>query len=163
MPQFNPEFFASQLVWLGIVFVLLYLIMSRLVLPRIGEVLEERSERIADDLDKAESLKKEAEGVIAAYEAALEKARGEASAVLAQAGQEVSEMAANRQAEFARGLAEKTAAAEERIAKAKEEAKAQIRDIAVGAASEVVSKLTGSSADESAISGSVDAALKEPR
>ena len=43
---------------------LLYLIMSRLVLPRIGEVLEERSERIADDLDKAESLKKEAEGVI---------------------------------------------------------------------------------------------------
>ncbi len=163
MPQFDPEFFASQLVWLGIIFVILYLVMSRLVLPRIGEVLEERSERIADDLDKAESLKKEAEGVISAYEAALEKARGEASAVLAQAGQEVAEMASKRQAEFARDLAEKTAAAEERIAKAKEDAKAQIRDIAVGAAGEVVSKLTGSAADDAAIAGSVDAALKEPR
>ena len=163
MPQFNPEFFASQLVWLGIIFVLLYLVMSRLVLPRIGEVLEERSERIANDLDKAESLKKEAESVIAAYEAALEKARGEASAVLGKAGQEVAEMAARRQGEFARVLAEKTAAAEERIAKAKQDAKAQIRDIAIGAAGEVVAKLTGGAADEAAIAGPVDAALKESR
>ena len=163
MPQFDPYWFASQLMWLGIIFVILYLVMSRLVLPRIGEVLEERSERIADDLDKAGSLKKEAETVIAAYEEALQKARGEASAVLAQAGQEVAEMASKRQAEFARGLAEKTAAAEERIAKAKEDAKAQIRDIAIGAAGNVVERLTGTSADESAIAGSVDAALKEPR
>ena len=163
MPQFEPYWFASQLMWLAIIFVVLYLVMSRLVLPRISEVLEERSERIADDLDKAGELKKEAESVIASYEAALEKARGEASAVLAQAGQEVAELAAKRQAEFARGLAEKTAAAEQRITKAKEDAKAQIRDIAVGAAGEVVERLTGGSADEKAVSGSVDAALKETR
>ena len=163
MPQFDPYWFASQLMWLGIIFVILYLVMSRLVLPRIGEVLEERSERIADDLDKAGSLKKEAETVIAAYEEALQKARGEASAVLAQAGQEVAEMASRRQAEFAQGLAEKTAAAEQRIAAAKEEAKAQIREIAIGAAGDVVERLTGSAADDSAIAGSVDAALKESR
>ena len=106
MPQLDPTYFASQIFWLTVVFVFLYLVMSRLVLPRIGEVLEERSERIADDLDKAESLKKEAEGVIAAYEEALTKARGEASAVLAQAGQEVADMAAKRQADFARDLAD---------------------------------------------------------
>jgi len=163
MPQFDPYWFASQLVWLGIIFVFLYLVMSRLVLPRIGEVLEERSERIADDLEKAEALKKDAEKVIAAYEAALQEARGEASAVLARAGQEVAELAARRQAEFARGLAEKTAAAEQRITKAKDDAKAQIRDISVAAAGDIVERLTGVSADESAIAGSVDSALEETR
>ena len=163
MPQFEPYWFASQLFWLGIIFVFLYLVMSRLVLPRIGEVLEERSERIADDLEKAETLKKDAEKVIAAYEAALQEARGEASAVLAQAGQEVAEMAARRQAEFARSLAEKTATAEQRIAKAKDDAKAQIRDISVAAAGDIVERLTGVPADEGAIAGSVDSALKETR
>ncbi len=163
MPQFDPQYFASQLFWLAVIFVFLYLVMARLVLPRIAEVLEERSERIADDLDKAESLKKEAESVIAAYEAALAKARGEASAVLAQTSQEVAEMAAKRQAEFARGLAEKASAAEQRIAKAKEDAKTQIRGIAIAAAGDIVERLTGATADENAIAGSVDAALKESR
>lgn len=163
MPQFDPQYFASQIFWLAVIFAALYMVMGRLVLPRIAEVLEERSERIADDLDKAESLKKEAETVIAAYEAALEKARGEASAVLAQTGQEIAELAARRQAEFASGLAEKTAAAEQRIAKAMEDAKAQIRGIAITAAGDIVERLTGVSADEGSISGSVDTALKGSR
>ena len=163
MPQFDPQFFASQIFWLAVIFGILYLVMGRLVLPRIAEVLEERSERIADDLEKAETLKKEAETVIAAYEAALQQARGEAAALLSQAGQEVADLAARRQAEFARGLAEKTAAAEQRIARAKDEAKSQIRDIAVTAAGGVVERLTGLKADEAALAGRVDAALKESR
>ena len=163
MPQFDPYWFASQLVWLGIIFVFLYLVMSRLVLPRIGEVLEERSERIADDLEKAEALKKDAEKVIAAYEAALAGGPRRGQRGPGRAGQEVAELAARRQAEFARGLAEKTAAAEQRIAKAKDDAKAQIRDISVAAAGDIVERLTGVSADESAIAGSVDSALKETR
>lgn len=163
MPQFDPTWFASQLFWLAVIFASLYLVMARLVLPRIAEVLDERSERIADDLEKAETLKKEAESVIAAYEAALAKARGEASAILAQTSQEVAELATKRQAEFTKGLADKAAAAEQRIAKAKEDARTEIRGIAIGAAGIIVERLTGATADETAITGSVDAALKEPR
>lgn len=78
MPQLDPEFFGPQLVWLTITFVALYLVLSKLVLPRIGDVLEARQGRIADDLDEAERLRKDSETVLAEYEAALTEAREQA-------------------------------------------------------------------------------------
>lgn len=161
MPQFDPTFFATQVFWLAVAFVILYLLMTRVALPRITEVLEERSNRIADDLEKAATLKQEAEGVIAAYEAAVAKARSQAATVIGVATQEISEISAKRQAEFAADLARQVTAAERRIAAAKNEAKAQIRDIAVGAALDVAVKLTGASPDQAAVGRIVDSVLKE--
>ncbi|NNG04703.1 MAG: F0F1 ATP synthase subunit B' [Inquilinus sp.] len=160
MPQFDPQYFASQIFWLAVSFAILYWLMARFVLPRIAEVLEERSERIADDLEKAETLKTEAEAVIEAYEAALAKARGEASGLLAKAAQEIAEVSAQRQAEFAAALAKKTQAAEDRIATAKQEATAQVRDIAVDAARAITDRLVGAAPDEAAAAAEVDTALK---
>lgn len=160
MPQFDPSTFASQIFWLAIIFAALYVLMARVALPRIAEVLEERSERIADDLERAESLKKEADAVIEQYEAALAKARGEASSVLAQAAQEIAEVSAKRQAEFSAELGRKTDEAEARIAKAKDEAKAHVREIAVGVTSEITSKLIGVEPAEDEVAKSVDAQLK---
>lgn len=160
MPQFDPSTFASQIFWLAIVFTALYVLMARVALPRIAEVLEERSERIADDLERAESLKKEADAVIEQYEAALAKARGEASSVLAQAAQEIAEVSAKRQAEFSAELGRKTDEAEARIARAKDEAKSHVREIAVGVTSEITSKLIGVEPGEDEVAKSVDAQLK---
>jgi F-type H+-transporting ATPase subunit b len=161
MPQFDPSWFISQIFWLAVTFTIMYLLMSRLVLPRIGEVLEERSERLAADIDKAEALKKEADGVVAQYEAELAKAREQATKVLAQASQEISEIASRRQQEFGAELARKTADAEARIEAAKAEAKAQVRDIAQAAAGDIVEKLTGSSPTDQTVTRNVDAAMKE--
>ena len=78
MPQLDLATFTPQLVWLGITFILLYLVMWRVALPRIGEVLEERQNRIQHDLDEAGRLKGEAEQALADFETSLSEARSKA-------------------------------------------------------------------------------------
>lgn len=160
MPQFDPTSFASQLFWLAVTFIALYFLLSRLVLPRISEVMEKRSERIANDLERAEALKTETEAVIEAYEAALAKARSEASAVIAKATSDIATLSATRQAEFGEELAMRMVAAEERISKAKQQAESQIREIAVDIAADVAERLTGRAIDAESAAQAVDTQMK---
>ncbi len=159
MPQFDPSTFPTQIFWLILSFVALYFLLSRIAIPRIAEVLDERSSRIANDVEKAAALRQETEAVIADYEAAVAKARNQATSVIAQVNQEIADLAAKRQAEFGAELARKITAAETRITRAKTEAKAQVRDIAIEVAGEVAAKLTGTPADPAAVAKAVDAAL----
>ena len=161
MPQFDPSSFASQIFWLLLTFAIFYWLMSRVAIPRIAEVLEARSERITNDLERAEHLKKETEGVIKAYEAALSKARGEASEVIGQAQQEIAALVAERQSAFLTRLARGVEEAESQVAQAKEEAKAQIRDIAIETAAATMERLVGKTPPTAALRDSVDAVLKE--
>lgn len=161
MPQFDPSTFASQIFWLIVTFGLLYVLMSRIALPRISEVLEERSERIANDLEHAERLRKEAEQVIEQYESALAKARSEASTVINQANQEIAQRSSERQAEFDAKMNDKIAEAEKRIAAARDEAMGQVRDIAVEASRAVSDRLIGVEPSESEAAKKVDALMKE--
>lgn len=161
MPQFDPSSFAGQIFWLIVTFGLLYVLMSRIALPRISEVLEERSERIANDLEHAERLRKEAESVIEQYEAALAKARGEASSVIGQANQEIAQATAARQAEFDKHLDGRIGEAEKRITAARDEAMAQVRDIAVEASRAVADRLIGVQPTEAEAGKKVDQLMKE--
>jgi len=74
-PPFQSEHFPSQLMWLVVSFVLLYVLMSKVALPRIGSIFAERSRRIGDDLKAAERLKEQSDAAHAAYEKALADAR----------------------------------------------------------------------------------------
>src|SRR3979490_3282644 len=78
MPQLDVSTFPSQIFWLAVFFVVLYLLMARLALPKIEKIIEERRNRVDSDLDKAGQMKTEAEAVIAAYEKALLDARHQA-------------------------------------------------------------------------------------
>jgi len=71
MPQLDLATFPSQLVWLAITFVALYLVMTLVGLPRVGGIIAKRRDRITGDLDKAQRMKTEAEAVIAALEEGL--------------------------------------------------------------------------------------------
>ncbi len=71
MPQFWLEDFLPQIFWLVVSFVILYLLMARIALPRIADVLEQRQNRIASDLDKAQELQADSEKTLADYEAQL--------------------------------------------------------------------------------------------
>src|SRR5215475_15386899 len=80
-PPLDTSTFAPQLVWLALTFALLYVILKRAVLPRVGEVIEERSDRIKRDLAQAEELKVETDKALAHYEQVLSDARAQAGAI----------------------------------------------------------------------------------
>ena len=143
LPQLNVPDMAPQLVWLVLTFGLMYLIMSRVTLPRIASVIEERQNRIQRDLDEAERLKEETDRALAAYEQALAEAHGRANTIARETREKLTnEVNAERQ-KVESDLAAKLAEAEGRISDLKSQAMAQVDDIATETATEVVKKLIG--------------------
>jgi len=161
MPQLDVSTFAPQLVWLAISFIALYLLMSRLGLPRVDAIIEARRKRLDDDLARAAAMKAEAEAVIAAYQRTLAEARAQAQAAIKERTDRFAAEAALRQRQLAEGLAEQTRAAEREIGAAKERAFTEIRNVAVDVARSVTEKLTGSAADEAKLAPAVDRAMAE--
>src|SRR5262245_29306823 len=147
MPQLDFTTFLPQLFWLLITFVLLYMLMSKVGLPRISAAIEARRVQIDGDLARAAQMKAEAETVLAAYEKALAEARVQAQATLKATSDKLSAEAAARQQELAAALASQIDAAEQRIAAMKNEALAEVRGIAVDVGRAVVEKLTGTAPD----------------
>jgi F-type H+-transporting ATPase subunit b len=161
MPQFDPATFAPQLVWLGITFLVLYLLMSKLIIPRVSGILAQREDRIDGNLQRAEALKEEAAQVLAAYQKAIADARGQAQAALAKAGADIAAETAAREAEFAKKMADQTAAAEAGIRAAKTKALADVRGIAAEVAALMAGKITGTSVDGGTVAQAVDSVMKE--
>lgn len=143
LPQLNPEHFTPQLVWLVLTFVVLYLLMSRLLVPLIGGVLEARSKRIQGDLDEAERLKAETQKAIADYEKALADARNKAHGMAQETRDKLKADVDAERARIEKEQAERAAAAEAAIEKAKASALSQVDAIASDTAAAVIERLVG--------------------
>jgi F-type H+-transporting ATPase subunit b len=142
-PPFQKDTFASQFIWLALVFVTLYLLMSRVALPRIGAIIEGRKERIDTDLGEARRLKEQSEESLAAYEKSLADARGRAQALVNETrAREAAAAEAARKALDER-LHVRIAEAEKSIAERKTAAMANVRGIASEAAAAIVERLIG--------------------
>jgi F-type H+-transporting ATPase subunit b len=141
-PPLNPEDFAPQIIWLALTFVVLYVLLSRLVLPRIGEVIEERKDRIKRDLAAAERLKSETEKALASYEKALGDARTNASSIARQTRDALNAEVDKERKAVEDQLARKLADAETSIAATKDKALSSVKDIAADTVSAIVGKLT---------------------
>jgi F-type H+-transporting ATPase subunit b len=161
MPQFDPTSFPSQLFWLAVSFIALYVLMSKVALPRIGEILEERQKRISDDLDMAERLKTETESAIATYEKALAEARSSAQAAIAKVMDANAAEAAERHRALEATLSAKITESEERIHAARREAMTQVSGIAAEVAAAIVERFADIKADGAALGPVVDAIAKE--
>jgi F-type H+-transporting ATPase subunit b len=159
MPQLDYHTFVPQLVWLAIWFVVLYILMSRVALPKVKSAIEGRRQHLDGDLSRAAALKVEAEAALAAYQKTLADARAAAQETLRQTGEKLAAEAAERQRHLAETLAGQIAAAEARIAAGRDEALAQVRDIAAEVGGAVVEKLTGTSPPAAAMSDAVGQAL----
>ncbi len=163
MPQLEMGDYAPQIFWLVVTFVVLMLIMWSVGLPRIRRVIEAREAKVSDDLAQAESLKQEAEVALKAYEEALSEARAKAHGVLAETqarlGAEATALRENLDAD----LAAKAEEAEARIQRAREQALANLRDIAGEVARAATERLVGEVPSEAAARAAVDASMGEGR
>jgi len=159
MPQLDYHTFVPQLVWLAITFVILYVLMSTIALPKVRAAIEGRRQHLDGDLNRAAALKEEAEATLAAYQKALADARAEAQETLRQMSEKLAAQAAERQHQLSATLAEHIAAAEARIAASKEQALGDIRGIAAEVGSAVVEKLTGATPNPLAVTTAVGHAL----
>ena len=138
MPQLDPSVWPTQLFWLALTFIALYLIVWRIALPRIADVLEARQRKLDDDLKKAAALKDEAEAILAEYEKMRADAQASAHAVLQKTQNEMKAEAERQSHGVAAKLAKQTDEAEARIAGAKTAALASLE----GTVSEVVAAAT---------------------
>lgn len=158
MPQLNPLDWPPQIVWLVITFTVLYVLMAKLALPRIGSVLEARRSKIAGDLQAAEDLRRQTEEAIAAYEQALAEAKQKAQAIAQEARDVLQAEVAQEREKLDREIAAKTAEAEKRITAAKTAALAEVDAIATDVAADIVHELIGLSPTKSETAKAVTSA-----
>ena len=161
MPQLDPHNYAPILVWLAILFVLLYVLMARVALPRVDAALQLRADRIKGDLDRAAGLKEETERMIAAYEKARTEARNKAAAVSRETAAALAQKSAERQTQVNADLAAKIKSAEDNIAKARDRAMGDIRGVAADIASDAARRLVGLAVAPADAQQAVAAVLKE--
>jgi len=153
-PPFEPTYFPSQLLWLAITFGLFYLFLNKVVLPRIGGILEVRRDRIANDLDTAARLKEEADAAIAAYEQELADARAKSNKIANEARDKAKAEADAERKVVEAALATKLAEAESRIGEVRASAMKDVGAIAEETATAIVQALVGS-ADRGAVASAV--------
>ena len=159
-PPFDSHTFASQLVWLVITFVLLYVVLAKVALPRVGGIIAERQKRIDDDLAQANSFKTQSDSAIAAYEKALADARNRAQSIANDMREKQTAEAKSVRKKIEDQFNVKLADAEKAIAATKQAAMANVRGIATDAAKAIVERLTGKAPADTAIDAAITDVLK---
>lgn len=161
MPQLNfaNPLLLSQVVWLAVIFLVLYLLVSKLALPQVASVLERREAVIQSDLDAAHAAKARADAAVAELTAASARARAEAQAAINRAADEAKREAAQQAETLNAKLEEQLGAAEARIRAAHTAAMGALRQVAGETASTLVGRLTSRPADPAAIDRAVGAEI----
>jgi len=160
MPQLDFATFPNQIFWLVVSIIVLYFIVAKVALPRIGSVIEDRHNAVANDIEQAAEFKRKAEEAEAAYNAALTEARAQAMQI---AGEAKAEIKADVDAAIAKADAEiaaKSAESAVRIDEIRASALKSIEEVAGVAANDIVAAIMPSATDEKALKAAVAARLK---
>lgn len=156
LPQLDASTWPGQLFWLAVTFTVLFMMMWKVVLPRIRNAIEERRDRIADDLDTAADFKRKAADSAAEYERLLSDARNKAHALALDNRAEVDKAVAVEAGLADEEIAKRQDAAEQRIAEMRTEALTKVNEIAVEATRAMIVHLTGAELDDASIQAAVD-------
>ena len=156
MPQLNPEFWISQIFWLTITFGILYVVLSKLILPKISANLELRKSQISDNIEAADKQREGSESKLKEYDEVIAKSKTEAKNIFSQAREKVLNDINAKRDVLEKQIDDEVKKAEEEINKLKLEAPAKINKIAIETSSELLQKLIGTEINNSSISAIVD-------
>ena len=155
MPQLDPTWWGGQIVWLALIFLVLYLVLANVLLPKLGKAIDEREGKISGDIADARRLKEEAETQAAAAAAELADARAKAQRTASDAKAKAAANAAERQSAEEAKLNARLATAEAEIRAARDQAMTNVSAIAVETAQAIVEKLTGDKMAADAVQAAV--------
>ena len=156
MPQLNPEFWISQIFWLTLTFGILYIVLSKLILPKISANLELRKSQIQDNIEAAEKQRKDSESKLKEYDDIIFKSKLEAKNIFKDSREKVIKDINNKKETLENQINEEIKKAGKEIEVVKKSAPEKINKIAIEASSELVKKLIGAEINNSSISAIVD-------
>jgi F-type H+-transporting ATPase subunit b len=157
LPQFDPSWWAGQIVWLLVIFAVLYAVLAKVLLPKVGGTIDAREGKIAGDIAEARALKLEAEAQAAKAAAEMNEARAKAQKLGSDAKAKAAAQAAERQKVEEAKLNERLSVAEGEIRAARDQAMTNVRGIAVETAQAIVERLTGVAASSADVEAAVAA------
>ena len=160
MPQLNPEFWVSQIFWLVLTFGILYLVLSKIVLPKISENLETRKSQILENIETAEKQRKESENKIKQFEKIVLESKIEAKNLFNEKRQKVLEDIAKKRSALEKDIDSEINAAEDEINKLRNTSGDKINKIAIETSSELIRQLIGEEVNSSSISAIVEDQLR---
>ena len=156
MPQLNPEFWISQIFWLTLTFGILYLVLSKLILPKISINLESRKSQILENIEAAEKQREDSETKLKDYEEIISKSRLDAKTIFNQAREKALKDINAKREVLDKQIDDEIIKAEQEIKILRENAPDKINKIAIETSSELVQKLIGAEINNSSISAIVD-------
>ncbi len=159
MPQLDPAIYPNLIFWLVLALIALYLILSKIALPRVGTILAERNDAISNDLEEAALFNRRAKDAEAGYNAALAGAREEAQKIGAEAKEQVNKELASLMAKADAEIAARTAESENRIREIEESAASSVEEVAKAVAFDIVAAMGPRAADQQAVDAAVNARL----
>ena len=156
MPQLNPEFWVSQIFWLVLTFGLLYIILSKLILPKISNNLESRKSQILENIETAEKQREESEKKAKEFEKIILESKIEAKNYFNEARQKILEDITIKKNSLDKDIDDEISAAEQEIKNLKTASSEKIKNIAIETSSELIKQLIGEEANNSSISAIVE-------
>jgi F-type H+-transporting ATPase subunit b len=160
MPQLDAGIYPNLIFWLLLSLIAIYFILTRIAIPRIGTIIAERNDAIANDLEQAALYKRRAEEAEAAYNAALAQARDESQRIAAETKAQISRDLSGLMAKADAEIAVKSADSEKRIVEIRESAVRSVEEVARETAGAIVQALMPSAADDAAVDAAVSGRLK---
>jgi len=156
MPQLNPEFWISQIFWLVLTFGIMYLVLSKLILPKISNNLESRKSQILENIEAAEKQREDSDAKLKEYDEIISKSKLEANSIFNQAREKALKDIGAKREVLDKQIDNEIAEAEKEIDILKKKAPEKINKIAIETSSELLQKLIGAEINNSSITAIVD-------
>ena len=161
MPQLNPKYWASQAFWLIIIFLSIYILISRIFIPKIKSNIDMRESKIRKDLEEAKTFREEAEKKLKAYKDLMASAKVDAKKILSESSQKLNEDMQTKKNKIQKEIEQETHNAEKEIQKFKSEALNKVNAISEEIVSTIVKDIFGEDLNKSSIKATVSQVLKE--